>query len=68
MGKIRVGTPDVSHDTPTHVWGLHQGNEGPYAKQPGHHPDGSADARRSTGIRPKIHNAILKIMPNIPPG
>ena len=68
MGRIRVGKPDIKTDTPTHVFGIHQGNEGPYKKQPGHYPDGSADARRSTGIRPKIHNAILKIMPNIPPG
>jgi hypothetical protein len=67
MGKIRVGTPDVKHDATTHVAGIHQGNEGPYERQVGHYPDGTADARRSTGIRPKIHNAILKIMPNIPP-
>lgn len=68
MGRIRVGKPDIKPDTTTHVWGIHEGNEGPYDKQPGHHRDGTADARRSTGIRPKIHNAILKIMPNIPPG
>ena len=68
MGSIRVGKPDVRHDTPTHVPGMHQGNEGPYDKQRGHHRDGTADARRSTGIRPRIHNAILKIMPNLPPG
>ena len=68
MGKIRVGKPDVAPDTPTHVKGIHEGNKGPYHKQPGHHKDGTADARRSTGIRPKLHNAILKIMPNLPPG
>lgn len=68
MGRIRVGKPDVSPDTPTHVFGVHQGNKGPYEKQPGHHKDGTADAHRSTGILPKKHNAILKIMPNIPPG
>lgn len=68
MGKIRVGMPDVRHDTPTHVEGLHQGNEGPYHEQPGHHEDGTADARRSTGVAPGKHNPILKIMPNIPPG
>jgi len=63
MGRIRVGKPDVSTDTPTHVRGLHQDNKGPYHKQPGHHKDGTADARRSTGIHWKKHNAILKIMP-----
>jgi hypothetical protein len=68
MGKIRVGKPDVKIDAPTHVKGIHQGNTGPYDKQPGHHQDGTADARRSTGIHPKRHNPILKIMPNLPPG
>jgi hypothetical protein len=68
MGKIRVGKPDVKIDAPTHVKGIHQGNTGPYHKQPGHHKDGTADARRSTGIYPKRHDAILKIMPNLPPG
>jgi len=37
-------------------------------KQPGHHKDGTADARRSTGVHWKKHNAIMKIMPNLPPG
>jgi hypothetical protein len=68
MGKIRVGKPDVKIDAPTHVKGIHQGNTGPYDKQPGHNKDGTADARRSTGIHPKRHNAILKVMPNLPPG
>lgn len=69
MGRIRVGTPQVQPDTPTHVKGIEQGNQkGAYDKQVGHHPDGTADARRSTGIRPKKHNAILKVMPNLPPG
>jgi hypothetical protein len=68
VGRIRVGKPDVKPDTPTHVAGLHQGNSGPYSSQPGHNADGTADARRSTGIHWKNHNAILKIMPNISPG
>ena len=69
MGNIRVGKPDVAPDYPTHVKGVRQGNEkGAYNKQIGHHKSGTADARRSTGIRPKEHNAILPIMPNIPPG
>lgn len=68
VGKIRVGTADVQHDTPTHVPGIMVGNQGPFDTQPGHHRDGTSDARRSTGINPKAHNAILKIMPNISPG
>jgi hypothetical protein len=68
MGRIRVGQPDVPIDRATHVFGIRQGNEGPYYRQPGHHKDGTADARRSTGIHWKAHNAIMKIMPNISPG
>jgi hypothetical protein len=68
MAKIRVGKPDVKPDAPTHVKGVHQGNSGPFDSQQGHHPDGTADARRSTGINPKTHDPILPIMPNLPPG
>lgn len=69
MGRIRIGKAQARPDTPTHVKGIEQGNEeGAYEKQAGHHPDGTADARRSTGIGPKRHDAILKIMPNLPPG
>jgi hypothetical protein len=69
MSNIRVGKPDVNPDAPSHVKRVQQGNaKGAYEKQSGHHADGSADARRSTGISPKKHNPILKIMPNLPPG
>jgi hypothetical protein len=69
MAEIRVGKPDVKPDTPTHVRGIHQGNaKGGYDKQPGHHPDGTSDARRSTGISPKKHDPILSAMPNHSPG
>ncbi|MFF4485968.1 hypothetical protein [Streptomyces sp. NPDC001544] len=68
MGSIRVGRPQAKPDTPTHVLGLHQGNRGPYQHQTGHHEDGTADARRSTGIHWKKHDTIMKIMPNISPG
>jgi hypothetical protein len=47
---------------------MHQGNEGPHTTQTGHHPDGTADARRSTGIHWKRHDTLLDVMPNIPPG
>lgn len=69
MGHIRVGKAQVKPDTPFHIRGVRQGNApGSYRHQVGHHTDGSADARRSTGIRPKRHDAILPIMPNLPPG
>lgn len=69
MGQIRVGKPDVKPDTPAHTKGVEQGNaKGKYRKQVGHHEDGTADARRSTGVGPKKHNPILSIMPNLPPG
>jgi hypothetical protein len=69
MAEIRVGKPDVKPDTPSHVKGVKQGNaKGRYKKQAGHYPDGTADARRSTGVSPRKHNPILPIMPNLPPG
>ncbi|ALO91653.1 hypothetical protein SHL15_0452 [Streptomyces hygroscopicus subsp. limoneus] len=68
MSAIRVGRPQAKPDTPVHVRGLHQGNRGPYKRQTGHREDGTSDARRSTGIHWKRHNAIMKIMPNISPG
>jgi hypothetical protein len=66
---IRVGKPQVKPDAPAHTTGVHQGNKkGSYEKQPGHHDDGTADARRSTGVSPGKHDAILTMMPNLPPG
>jgi hypothetical protein len=65
---IRVGRPDVRLDAPSHVKGVEQGNAvGNYEKQRGHHADGTADARRSTGVAPRRHEPILPTMPNIPP-
>lgn len=68
MGSIRVGRPHIKPDATGHVPGMHQGNRGPYTHQTGHHKDGTADARRSTGIHWKRHDALLDVMPNIPPG
>ncbi|GLY83251.1 hypothetical protein [Actinoallomurus iriomotensis] len=69
MGQIRTGKPHTRPDAPAHVTGIREGNERRgHERQIGHHDDGTADARRSTGIRPRKHNAILKIMPNLPPG
>ena len=66
MAKIRVGTPDATPDISAHVKGVTQGNR--RRRQAGIHGDGTADARRSTGIRPYQHEPILPIMPNLPPG
>ena len=69
MAEIRVGKPDVAIDAPSHTPGVPQGNRpGAYEEQDGHHLDGTADARRSTGIAPEHHDPILPTMPNLPPG
>jgi hypothetical protein len=69
MGDIRVGVPDVAPDATAHTPGVKQGNQkGAYERERGHHADGTADARRSTGINPRQHNPMLPIMPNLPPG
>jgi hypothetical protein len=66
MAEIRVGRPDVKIDAPAHTKGVEQGNRP--RRQQGIHADGTADARRSTGIRPRQHQPILPVMPNLPPG
>lgn len=69
MAEIRVGKPDVKVDASAHTKGVPQGNAtGNYEKQPGHHDDGTADARRSTGVKPKRHEPLLPGMPDLPPG
>jgi hypothetical protein len=68
MSRIRVGKPDVAPDGPSHVPGTAQGNVGPNHEQPGHHPDGTMDSRRSTGINPRTHDPLNEEMPNLPPG
>ena len=66
MANIRVGKPDIALDATSHTKGVIGGNQG--RRQRGLHSDGTADARRSTGIRPKQHEPIMPIMPNLPPG
>jgi len=69
MSEIRVGKPQVKVDASAHTKGVRQGNSrGNYEKQAGHHGDGTADARRSTGVAPKRHDVVLPVMPNLPPG
>jgi len=66
---MRVGKPDVSPETPSHVKGIKQGNsKGNYESQAGHKPDGRSTAERSTGINPKAREPIDPSMPNLSPG
>ena len=68
MADMKTGKADVRHDTPSHVKGIKQGNaKGSYEATPGHNPDGTSTARRSTGINPKSHEPIDPRMPNISP-
>lgn len=68
MSEIRVGKPAVAPDTAAHTKGVRQGNaKHGYKRTAGFHADGTCDARRSTGINPKKHDAILAAMPNVPP-
>jgi hypothetical protein len=68
MAKVKTGTGDVRPDKPAHVKGIKQGNaKGNYESMPGHNPDGTSTARRSTGIDPKDHEPIDPRMPNISP-
>lgn len=66
---MRVGKPDVSPETPSHVKGIKQGNsKGNYESQAGHKPDGRSTAERSTGINAKAREPIDPSMPNLSPG
>ena len=66
---MRVGKPDVSPETPSHVKGIKQGNSrGNYESQAGHKPDGRSTAERSTGINAKAREPIDPSMPNLSPG
>jgi hypothetical protein len=66
--NIPVGRADTDHESPSHVSGVRQGNAtGNYAKQDGHNKDGTASARRSTGINPGSRDPIMKEMPKLTP-
>lgn len=67
MDGIKVGTPLVEPDAPTHVTGVSEGNHGPMEKQPGHLPDGRSTARRSTGINPRDEDPVVPGAPNLSP-
>jgi len=66
--NLKTGKPDVAPDAPSHVPGIRQGNSrGNYESQPGHNPDGTSTAERSTGINPQARNPIDPRMPNLSP-
>ena len=72
IANVRVGKPDVEPDASSHVRGVFEGNR----RHPTQRPKGIEDetetraegtARRSTGIRPKNHDAIDPRMPKLSP-
>ena len=66
--NLPVGRPDVSQTAPSHIGGVHQGNaRGNYEKMEGHNADGTANARRSTGINPGSRDPIMDGMPKLTP-
>ncbi|HEV7529547.1 MAG TPA: hypothetical protein VGI27_03215 [Solirubrobacteraceae bacterium] len=68
MGEINSGRPFTGTDTPTHVKGINEGNaRGNYEKMPGHNPDGTSTALRSTGVHPEGEEPIDPSMPNLSP-
>ena len=68
MPNINLGRQQVTMDLPSHTPGTKQGNAtGNYEKMPGHKPDGTSTAARSTGINPKMHEPIDPSMPNLSP-
>ncbi len=74
---IRVGKPDTTMDSPSHVNGVSQGNSlGGIKKDPGleetgetgaGRPTARSYARKSTGINAKARNPIDPNSPNLPP-
>jgi hypothetical protein len=68
MAGIRTGKQDVDTSKLGHTPGVHQGNsEGNYESMPGHLPDGTSTAERSTGINAKNEEPIDPSMPNLSP-
>lgn len=76
--NLKVGTPDVEMDAPSHIDGVAQGNApGGIEQDPGFYPSGSygaarrpgakSTARRSTGINPEARNPIDPNSPSLSP-
>jgi hypothetical protein len=56
-------------DDPSHVKGIKSGNStGNYDSMPGHKPDGTSTAKRSTSINAANEEPIDPRMPNLSPG
>jgi hypothetical protein len=67
-GGIRTGKPKVDPAGLTHICGVRSGNQPRCCgKGPGHLPDGSSTAQRSTGINAEARNPIMPEMPNLSP-
>jgi hypothetical protein len=80
IANLKVGKPDTTPSSPSHVPGIRQGNQtGSTKKMPGLQITGRRDrgtdrrvmgrgtARRSTGINPSKRNPIDPSMPNLSP-
>jgi hypothetical protein len=75
--NLRVGTPDVEMDAPSHVDGVGQGNEsGGIEQGSGYYktgergagrPSAKSTARRSTGINADARNPIDPSSPTLTP-
>ncbi|MFH8370212.1 hypothetical protein [Streptomyces sp. NPDC018031] len=65
---ITVGKADITPDATAHVNGVRRGNHlGVHKHQPGHRPDDTSTARRSTGINAGQRDPIMPGMPNLSP-
>lgn len=67
MADIPTGKKDTSMDKPGHTKGTSRVSLGDYESQPGHNPDGTSTAQRSTGVNPKAQEPIDPRMPNLSP-
>lgn len=77
FANLRVGKPDTTPSTPSHVRGVRQGNVTGAVNQKGFYSTGPAARRgisdvkatagRSTGINPRARNPIDPTSPNLPP-
>jgi hypothetical protein len=66
MSKLSIGKAHTHPAQPTHVKGINEGNaRGNYEKMPGHNPDGTSTAARSTGVAKT--EPIDPSMPNLSP-
>jgi hypothetical protein len=71
IANVVIGDSHTSHDAPSHVSGVHEGNApGALEEQAGFVIDRDqvrGTARRSTGINPERRDPIDPRMPNLSP-